>query len=321
MAAPKLKYAIGNGASTTTSGSITGASTSVDLTANTNFQAKSGEGMLMLDEGQSAEELAYSTGNSGATYTIPSANRGLEGGSAQSHSSGATAKGVLSAGMWNDLIDSLLNVLSQSTGAVDTTKVVTLTGTQVLTNKSIDGDDNTLTDLPAANLKIASQAAGDLLYASSASAWARLAKSTDGYVLTSGSTPSYKPRVPIYGYADCSGDGSSTSSTFADITGMTTDLALGSGTYTVVVWASQTVDADSAGNNVQIRISIDGSTGGVVSCQPTANQALHCMNTSYTVTGKTGTITCKAQFARQAGSGTVRHSNTLGHLMAIAYPE
>jgi len=321
MAAPKLKYAIGNGASTTTSGSITGASTSVDLTANTNFQAKSGEGMLMLDEGQSAEELAYSTGNSGATYTIPSANRGLEGGSAQSHSSGATAKGVLSAGMWNDLIDSLLNVLSQSTGAVDTTKVVTLTGTQVLTNKSIDGDDNTLTDLPAANLKIASQAAGDLLYASSASAWARLAKSTDGYVLTSGATPTYKPRVPIYGYADSTGSTTSTSSSFSDISGLSSTLALGSDNYTVCAWLFVTGDADSAGNNLQIKIDIGGTSGGVVAYAVTGNGNFTVLSTAFRRTGQTGNVTVKGQLARQSGAGTVRNNNTLDHLLVIAYPE
>lgn len=66
--------------------------------------------------------------------------------------------------------------------------VVGSSDSQTLTNKTIDGDDNTLTDLPAANLKIASQAAGDILYASSSSAWARLAKGSDGQglVLASG---------------------------------------------------------------------------------------------------------------------------------------
>jgi hypothetical protein len=65
------------------------------------------------------------------------ANRGLEGGSAQGHAINATVKGTLTAGMWNDLIDSLSNVLSATTGAVDTTKIVDLTTAQTLTNKRL----------------------------------------------------------------------------------------------------------------------------------------------------------------------------------------
>ena len=65
----------------------------------------------------------------------------------------------------------------------DTDTLVGKATTDTLTNKSIDGDDNTLTDLPAANLKIASQATSDVLYASSASVWARLAKGAAAQVL------------------------------------------------------------------------------------------------------------------------------------------
>lgn len=132
MAVDTLQYSVGNSASTTSSNSITGASTSVNLTSNTNFQAKSGEGMLLIDEGQATEELAYSTGNSGATYTIPVANRGLEGGSAQSHSSGSSVKGVFTAGMWNNVIDALTNILVKSTGAVDGSKVVKVSSNDAL---------------------------------------------------------------------------------------------------------------------------------------------------------------------------------------------
>jgi hypothetical protein len=107
------------------------------ITSDTNFAAKSGEGMILIDESQATEEIAYSTGKTGAVLTTPLANRGIEGGSAQGHAINATVKGVLTAGMWNDLIDSLKNVLDQTTGAVDTTKVVTLTGTQTLTNKTL----------------------------------------------------------------------------------------------------------------------------------------------------------------------------------------
>lgn len=135
MAVPKLKYSIGNAASTTLSSSVTGSDTSFPLTSSTNFQAKSGEGAVLMDEGAATEEIGYSTGLSGGSLTIPLANRGLEGGSAQGHASQISVKGILSAGMWNDLIDSLINVLSQSTGALDTTKVVDLTTVQKLTNK------------------------------------------------------------------------------------------------------------------------------------------------------------------------------------------
>lgn len=103
---------------------MTDSDTSAALTSTTNFQAKTGEGGVIIDEGTAAEELGYSTGLSGSSLTIPLANRGLEGGSAQAHTAGATVKGILSALMWNDLIDSLLNVFTQSTGAVDGTKVV-----------------------------------------------------------------------------------------------------------------------------------------------------------------------------------------------------
>jgi len=137
MAANKLKYAIGNAASTTLSVAIANTDTSATITSDTNFAAKSGAGMVLLDEGTSTEEIAYSASKSGSTLSLPLVDRGLEGGSAQAHASGATIKGVLTAGMWNDLIDSLTNVLLATTGAVDTTKIVDLTTAQTLTNKRL----------------------------------------------------------------------------------------------------------------------------------------------------------------------------------------
>ena len=113
--------AIGNAGSTTASISMTDSQTTTPLTSTTNFQAATvaGEGMILIDEGVATEELAYSTGVSGGNLTTPLANRGLEGGSAQAHSSGVSIKGILTAGMWNDLIDALVNTLfTQSTGAL-----------------------------------------------------------------------------------------------------------------------------------------------------------------------------------------------------------
>jgi len=137
MAVPKLQYAIGNSASTTLSVAAANSDTSMTITSDTNFAAKSGEGMVIIDEAQATEEIAYSSSKSGAVLSIPLVNRGLEGGSAQGHAINATVKGILSAGMWNDMITSLLNFLDQTTGAVDTTKILTLTGTQTTTNKTL----------------------------------------------------------------------------------------------------------------------------------------------------------------------------------------
>lgn len=137
MAADQLQYAIGNAASTTPASSMSDSATSLALTSDTNFSAKSGEGMVLLDEGLATEEFAYATGKTGSTLTIPLANRGLEGGSAQAHTTAGTVKGIITAGMWNNVIDALVNLVVKSSGAVDTTKVVTPTGTQTLTNKTL----------------------------------------------------------------------------------------------------------------------------------------------------------------------------------------
>jgi len=137
LARPKLCYSIGNAASTTLSVATANSDTSITITSDTNFAAKSGEGMILIDESQATEEIAYSASKSGAVLSVPLANRGLEGGSAQGHAINATVKGVLTAGMYNDLVDSLSNVVNATTGALDTTKVVDLTTAQTLTNKRL----------------------------------------------------------------------------------------------------------------------------------------------------------------------------------------
>ncbi len=133
MALDFIKLSAGNSASTTLASGVTDSDTSFPLTSDTAFLA--GGGLVIIDEGESTEELAYYTGKSGGALTIPLANRGLEGGSAQAHSSGATVKGVLSADMWNNFAEALLNLVVVTSGAVDTTKVVTptvlTTGTRI----------------------------------------------------------------------------------------------------------------------------------------------------------------------------------------------
>src|SRR3990167_8497514 len=99
---------------------MTNTDTTTPLTSTTNFLAATtpGEGMILIDEGAATEEIAYATGVSGGNLTTPLANRGLEGGSAQAHSSGVSVKGIMTAGMWNDLVGTLVNVLVQSTGVL-----------------------------------------------------------------------------------------------------------------------------------------------------------------------------------------------------------
>ena len=178
MAADKLKYAIGNAASTTLSTSMTNTDTTTPLTSSTNFDdaPTSGAGMILIDEGQAAEEIAYSTGIGGASLTTPLANRGLEGGSAQAHDAGASVKGVLTIGMWNDVIDSLKNLVLATTGAVDTTKIV-----DVATAQTISGA-KTFSAAPL--LTFGTEANGDIFYGNGSGQLQRLPVGSNGTVLT-----------------------------------------------------------------------------------------------------------------------------------------
>lgn len=135
MAVDFIQKSAGNSASTTLSSSVSNTDTSFPLTSDTNFL--SGGGLVIVDEGQATEELAYYTGKSGSSLTVPLVNRGLEGGSPQAHSAGATVKGVLTADTWNNITEALLNVVSVTDGALDTTKVVDLTTSQTLTTKTL----------------------------------------------------------------------------------------------------------------------------------------------------------------------------------------
>lgn len=151
MARDTLAYAIGNSASTTLSVAAANSDTSMTITSDTNFAAKSGEGMIIIDESQATEELAYSASKTGATLSTPLANRGLEGGSAQAHAINATVKGVLTAAMWNDMVDALTNALLKTTGALDTSKVVDLTTAQTLTNKKLSDSTTSIVNVTTAS--------------------------------------------------------------------------------------------------------------------------------------------------------------------------
>lgn len=245
MAAPKLKFAIGNSASTTLASGITNTDTSATLTATTNFDDApvAGEGMVLFDEGTAAEELAYSTGLSGSALTIPLANRGLEGGSAQAHSATSSVRGPLTAGMWNDLVDALIdNVLVQSTGAVDTTKIATLTASQTLTNKTLTSPViNTPTAAIITSLTAETTIAdGDLLmiYDDSATALRKMTKSN----LVAGLSQTSPKRARVYKDANQS---------------------VNSGVNTTITFNQETFDNDSMHDNVTNNSRITATTAGL----------------------------------------------------------
>ena len=80
------------------------------------------------------EEILFS-GTSGST--VVTLTRGLGGTTDQVHEVGAIVEFVPSVKWAQSIYDALSEVVTPSTGALDTTKVVTPTGTQTLTNKTL----------------------------------------------------------------------------------------------------------------------------------------------------------------------------------------
>lgn len=177
-----------------------GATSAMTLNNVTGIQNK--PGVLVVDridssgaeKSSSVREWIVYSAVSGSTLT--GLTRGIGGSTDQDHVVGAIVEFVPDITVFQAIYDALTIAnndvfLDQDDMASDSaTKSATQqsikayvdSGTTTLTNKTIDGDDNTLTDLPAANLKIASQAQGDILY-HDGSSWARLGAGTSGHFL------------------------------------------------------------------------------------------------------------------------------------------
>lgn len=138
MAANLFKVGTSNAFSTTLNGTITDSANAVTLTTVSGLQYP---GVIVLDRVDSngtatpvAREYISFTGITGSQLT--GVVRGLGGSSAQAHNSGAVVEECFSVDHWNDLIDSVLNILTPA-GALDTTKIVSPTGIETLTNKTL----------------------------------------------------------------------------------------------------------------------------------------------------------------------------------------
>lgn len=114
---------------------------------------------IVIDPDTLSEELVEVSDRAGTVFTV---TRGFDSTVATSHGIGAVVKHVLSA---EDLRESQEHIAATTDvhGIADTSVLVvdadiagmvTETGTQTLTNKTINYDDNTITNLPAANLDL-----------------------------------------------------------------------------------------------------------------------------------------------------------------------
>lgn len=132
MSVNKLTYAGGNNVSDTLSSSIGAADSTIPVNSiaiwpNTTFTAVIDKGVV------GSEEYVAISGTSGSSLTV--AGRGQQSTTGVGHNAGASIEAVPTAGDWNNVIDALANSHLVTTGAVDTTKIVTPSGTQTLTNK------------------------------------------------------------------------------------------------------------------------------------------------------------------------------------------
>lgn len=168
--------------------------------------------------------------------------------------------------------------------------------------------------------------AGDIAYASSATALARLGIGAATTVLGSnGSAPVWTHSPPLAGMLHKSGSvdfspGQSFASTWADVTGASLSLVL-SYTCTVLVWAAITGYNATAGRTFYLRANVDGNTdsaptlssnGGVTGGR---NEALPYLFRIASI--GSGTKTVKLQCQADTDPNVV----TRGRMIALAFLE
>ena len=134
--------------------------------------------ILALDYNQATEELVLVTAISGTTLTI---SRGFNGTTPQSHAVGAVIRHVITA---QDLTDAQTHY-NASTGVHGVTgAVVGTTDTQTLTNKTIDYNSNTITNLPSVNINFVINAQTNTTYTLIASDASKLVTLSNSSAIT-----------------------------------------------------------------------------------------------------------------------------------------
>jgi len=135
---------------TTLSAPATNSATSITVSATTGFPT-SYPYVLAVDYGASAEELVNVTAAAGLTLTV---TRAFNGSSAVAHATGAVVRHVIVAQDMSELQAHINSQTLSTTGAYTSGvhgvagSVVGTTDTQTLTNKTISGASNTITNVP-----------------------------------------------------------------------------------------------------------------------------------------------------------------------------
>lgn len=135
-----------------TLGSQLTAGTTSAATLNNTTGIQNLVGVMIIDridangaETPTAREVIKFTGTSGSTVTT--LTRGLAGTSDATHAVGAIVEFVPDVIWAQSMYDGLSQVVTASGGILDVTKVVDLTSSQTLTNKTISASSNTLTNV------------------------------------------------------------------------------------------------------------------------------------------------------------------------------
>ena len=136
------RYYSSTAVDTTVASSVAAGDTTIVVTATTGFPT-SYPYTLALDYDTSKEELINVVGASGTTLTVgvtvgvaSTSGRGVDGTTAQTHSVGANVKHVISG---RDMREAQEHIAASTSvhGITDTTALVTKTGTETLTNKTL----------------------------------------------------------------------------------------------------------------------------------------------------------------------------------------